>query len=76
MEACCEPFGFNVWPWSQEELERARHVEDLAEHGVLTVNIDAAQMGVAGDNSWGALAHDEHLVKPGREYRLAFTIKR
>ena len=76
VEACCEPFGFNVWPWSQEELERARHVEDLAEHGVLTVNIDAAQMGVAGDNSWGALAHDEHLVKPGREYRLAFTIKR
>ena len=76
VEACCEPFGFNVWPWSQEELERARHVEDLAEHGVLTVNIDAAQMGVAGDNSWGALAHDEHLAKPGREYRLAFTIKR
>ena len=75
VETCGEPFGFNVWPWSQDELERAKHVEDLVEHGVLTVNIDAAQMGVGGDNSWGARPHDEHLIKPGREYSLSFRIR-
>ena len=76
IETCGEPFGFNVWPWSQDELERATHVEDLVEHGVLTVNIDAAQMGVGGDNSWGRRPHDEHLVKPGRDYSLSFTVRR
>jgi beta-galactosidase len=75
VETCGEPFGFNIWPWSQDELERAKHVEDLVEHGVLTVNIDAAQMGVGGDNSWGARPHDEYLIKPGREYALSFRIR-
>jgi len=28
-------------------------------------HIDLKQMGVGGDNSWGALPHDEYRIFPG-----------
>ena len=69
------PFGFNVWPYAQTALEAARHQWDLkAVDGTWTVNVDAVQMGVGGDNSWGARPHDEYMPGAGT-YRLAFVVK-
>lgn len=31
----------------------------------MIVNLDGAQMGVGGDDSWGALPHDEFRLFPG-----------
>ena len=36
-------------------------------------NIDYRQMGVGGDNSWGAKVHDEYLIEPNM-YKYSFTI--
>ncbi len=68
------PVGFNAWPYSQEALERARHQFDLKAEDEITVNVDAVQMGVGGDNSWGCTPHDKHMVGAG-EYRLQFLIE-
>ena len=68
------PFGFNAWPYSQLSLERAKHQWNLEDEGEITVNIDAAQMGVGGDNSWGARPHQEDMLGAG-EYRLEFMIE-
>ena len=65
------PFGFNAWPYSQLSLERAKHQWDLAVENEITVNIDAVQMGVGGDDSWGARPHAQHMIGPGT-YRLSF----
>ena len=73
IETLGAPFGFNVWPWTQDDLEKANHEEELVRRDFITVNIDAAMMGVGGDDSWGALPHDEYRPKPG-DYRLAFRI--
>ena len=91
-------FGFNVWPWTQSELESATHPEDLVPNSVnsvnhvsekpshspfpvprsLTVNIDAAQMGVGGEDSWSqnAKPYPEYRLESGKTYRLSFTINR
>ena len=70
-----EGFGFNVWPWTQKDLERARHVEDLVEDPEwLTVNIDCAMTGVGGDDAWGARPHAAYLLKGAKTYTLKFTI--
>lgn len=37
-------------------------------------NIDYKQMGVGGDNSWGAKPHGQYLL-PYRDYHYTFTIK-
>ncbi|HEW92183.1 MAG TPA: hypothetical protein ENF81_06550, partial [Thermotogaceae bacterium] len=40
---------------------------------LITLNIDYRQMGVGGDNSWGALPHPEYTLYPG-EYEYSFRI--
>ncbi len=67
------PFGFNAWPYTQEMLEKAKHQWDLKKADDITVNIDAVQMGVGGDNSWGARAHEQHMIGAGT-YRLRFAV--
>ena len=84
-------FGFNVWPWTQSELESATHPEDLVPNSVnsvnhvsnktpgsLTINIDAAQMGVGGEDSWSqnAKPYPEFCVESGKTYHLSFTVTR
>ena len=69
-----EPFGFNVWPWTQRDLEKAMHVEELEDRKFLTVNIDAFQMGVGGDNSWGRTPHKEFMASNGHAWTLEFTL--
>ena len=68
------PFGFNVWPYPQTMLEGKKHQWELSEANELTVNVDAVQMGVGGDNSWGARPHDPYMPGAGT-YRLVFTVK-
>ena len=67
------PFGFNAWPYSQAKLEKAKHQFDLTKDGEITVNIDAVQIGVGGDDSWGSMPHDEFCPKAGT-YRLVFVL--
>ena len=73
-------FGFNVWPWTQSELESATHIEQLLipNSSLLTVNIDAAQMGVGGEDTWSknAKPYPEFCVESGKTYHLSFTVTR
>ena len=68
------PFGFNVWPYPQTMLEGKKHQWELKEADELTVNIDAVQMGVGGDDSWGSKPHDKYMLGEGT-YRLVFVVK-
>lgn len=68
-----QPFGFNAWPYTQAMLEKAKHQWNLKKADEITVNIDAAQMGVGGDNSWGARPHDRRMLGAGT-YHLRFAV--
>jgi beta-galactosidase len=39
-----------------------RHTTDIKPRDLTSVNIDFKQMGVGGDNSWGALTHEEYRL--------------
>ncbi|HEV2763473.1 MAG TPA: beta-galactosidase domain 4-containing protein, partial [Pyrinomonadaceae bacterium] len=54
---------FSAWRFRPEELETRKHSFEIVPSDDITVNLDYRQMGVGGDNSWGAWPH--------REYRLA-----
>ena len=74
VQAINAPFGFNIWPYPQTMLEGKKHQWELKEAEEATVNIDAVQMGVGGDDSWGARPHDEFMPGAGT-YRLSFWVK-
>ena len=74
VDAVNAPFGFNVWPYPQTALEGVAHQWEIKEAEELTVNVDAVQMGIGGDDSWGARPHDEFMPKDG-VYRLVFVVR-
>lgn len=64
----------SAWPYSMEDLETAKHPFELPQRDYITVNIDYKQMGVGGDNSWGAKTHKEYTL-PAKDYEYRFVIE-
>ena len=64
----------SAWPYTQRELQRAMHTNELPAMKSVTVNVDAAQMGVGGDDSWGALPYPEYSL-PAIYRTYTFVIK-
>ena len=51
-----------------------RHTNDVKPRDLTSVNIDYKQMGVGGDDSWGARTHDQYRLT-GKEYKYSFRMK-
>lgn len=66
--------NFSAWPYTQEDLERARHPVDLPTRPNVTVHIDHQQMGVGGVNSWGELPLKQYQLKSGH-YQWSFALE-
>jgi len=63
----------SAWPFTMQDLEKARHIHELPQRDTITVNLDYKQMGVGGDDSWGARTHPEYLLPP-KTYRYFFRL--
>lgn len=50
-----------------------RHLSDLEKRPFIDLNIDYRQMGVGGDDSWGARTHAEYTL-PAKDYSYTFTM--
>ena len=59
----------SAWPYTMADLEKAKHIDELPSRKTITVNIDLGQTGVGGDNSWGAQAHEQYTLWPGKTYQ-------
>ncbi|MCK5000398.1 MAG: DUF4981 domain-containing protein, partial [Anaerohalosphaera sp.] len=44
----------SAWPFTMNDLESAEHINELVRRDITTLNLDYKQMGLGGDNSWGA----------------------
>jgi len=71
----------SAWQFAAKELahkskgEPNRHGTDVKPGAVITLNIDLDQMGVGGDNSWGAKPLDGYRIFPDKPFRYGFTLK-
>jgi beta-galactosidase len=64
----------SAWPYSMDDLERAKHINEPARRDFITVNLDYRQMGVGGDDSWGARTHPEYTL-PAKSYSYRFRLR-
>ncbi|MFS0779668.1 glycoside hydrolase family 2 TIM barrel-domain containing protein [Neobacillus sp. 3P2-tot-E-2] len=71
-----EPLECNVSPYTAFELENAQHVYELPPVHYTVVTVAGKQMGIGGDDSWGAPVHDEHLIKADEDMEFEFLIQR
>jgi beta-galactosidase len=65
---------FSAWPFRMSELERAKHSAEIQMSKEITVNLDYLQMGVGGDDSWGAQPHAEYRL-PAKPYAYRFRLE-
>ena len=68
------PFEFSVLPYNNMELENALHQEDLPPINFTNVNIIGKQMGVGGDDSWGAPVLPEFCIDSSKDLEYSFII--
>ena len=65
---------FSAWHFPMDELERRKHPSEIVRSDDITVNLDYRQMGVGGDNSWGAWPHREYQL-PAQPYQYKFRLE-
>ncbi|MBQ9031822.1 MAG: DUF4981 domain-containing protein [Parasporobacterium sp.] len=63
-----------VSPWSVHELEEAQHSCELPPVHFTYVRI-GRQMGIGGDDSWGAMTHEEFLLKSSTPRKVTFRFR-
>lgn len=70
-----QPVEANISPYTAFELEHATHHYELPNVHHTVVTIAGRQMGVGGDDSWGAPVLDEYLIDPAKDLSFEFTIR-
>ena len=64
---------FSALPYTPHELENARHSYELPPIHNTVVRCALMQMGIAGDDSWGARTHDEYLINVSKPLSFKFS---
>lgn len=69
---------FSALPYTAEDLTQesrgSKHPTDIAKRDFVAVNLDYRQMGVGGDDSWGAKPHPQYLL-PAKDYSWKIRIR-
>ena len=66
---------FSALPYTPHELENAMHDYELPPIHYTVIRANLQQMGVGGDDSWGARTHDEHLIDMKKPLSFTFSFK-
>jgi beta-galactosidase len=60
--------------YATEDIDQANHSFELTRLDETVLNLDLAQRGLGGDESWGALPHAPYRLEGG-EYRYSFRLR-
>ena len=70
-----QPLSFSALPFTAHELENAQHNYELPPIHKTVLSINLKEMGVGGDNSWGARPEAMFDVLSNEAHGFTFTIK-
>ena len=70
-----KPFYFSALPYTPHEVENAMHSYELPEVHYTVVRASLMQMGIAGDDSWGARPHPEFLLPDKGNIKFEFFFR-
>ncbi|MDE7247130.1 MAG: DUF4981 domain-containing protein, partial [Lachnospiraceae bacterium] len=70
-----DEMNFSALPYTPHEIENAKHAYELPPVHYTVVRVAAGQMGVGGDDSWGAPVHPEYHLKADGKMSFSFTFR-
>ena len=62
-------------PYTPHEMENAMHPYELPQIHYTVVRVAKGQMGIGGDDSWGAYTHQEYLLNADGKMEFSFSFK-
>jgi beta-galactosidase len=67
--------SMSAWPYTEKNIEEAKHTNNLKVADYITLNIDLIQMGVGGNDSWSDVAAplEQYQIK-AQPYHYSFYI--
>ena len=70
-----EPMMFSALPYTPHEMENAMHPYELPQIHYTVIRVAKGQMGIGGDDSWGAYTHPEYLLNAEGKMEFSFSFK-
>ena len=70
-----ESMMFSALPYTPHEMENAMHPYELPQIHYTVVRVAKGQMGIGGDDSWGAYTHQEYLLNADGKMEFSFRFK-
>ena len=70
-----ESMMFSALPYTPHEMENAMHPYELPQIHYTVVRVAKGQMGIGGDDSWGAYTHPEYLLNADGKMEFSFSFK-
>lgn len=70
-----DELSFSALPYTPHELENAAHHFELPPVHYTVVRVAKKQMGVGGDDSWGAHTHPEYLLDASEKMEFTFCFR-
>ena len=67
--------SMSAWPYTEQNIQEAKHTNKLKDAGFITLNIDLIQMGVGGNDSWSDVAAPLAQYQiPAKPYSYSFFL--
>ena len=70
-----KPMFFSALPYTPHEMESAKHPYELPPVHYTVIRAIGEQMGVGGDDSWGANVHPEYIPDVTKPVEFTFTFR-
>lgn len=70
-----DELSFSALPYTPHEIENARHPYELPPVHYTVVRVASGQLGVGGDDSWGAPVHSEYHLNVSGKVEFSFTLR-
>lgn len=70
-----EKMCFSALPYTPHQLENAMHEYELPPVHHTIVRVAKAQMGLGGDDSWGAVVHPEYHIDISKKIEFSFSFR-
>lgn len=70
-----DKLSLSVLPYSPHEIDNALHPTELPPIHYTFIRVGLAQMGIAGDDTWGAQTHPEYMIDNSKKMVLSFSFR-
>ncbi len=70
-----EPLEISALHYTPFDLDGPRHPHELRRRAEVTIGVNHRQMGLGGNDSWGAPPLERYLLHADREYGYAYRLR-